>query len=52
MGQVEKPTREQQQEVADAVLTEIKALYAQLEQLGPKGVAQQSRQERRAAATA
>ncbi|MDO8209457.1 1-acyl-sn-glycerol-3-phosphate acyltransferase [Conexibacter sp. CPCC 206217] len=46
---IEKPTREQQQEVADAVLTEIKALYAQLEQLGPKGVAQRVRQERRAA---
>lgn len=46
--QVERPTREQQQEVADAILTEIKALYDQLEQLGPKGVAERVREERRA----
>ncbi|MBB4662722.1 lysophospholipid acyltransferase family protein [Conexibacter arvalis] len=46
---VERPTREQQQEVADAILTEIKALYAQLEQLGPKGIAQRTRAERAAA---
>jgi 1-acyl-sn-glycerol-3-phosphate acyltransferase len=47
--QVDRPTREQQQEVADAILVEIKALYAQLEQLGPKGVAERVRAERRAA---
>ena len=29
--------------------TEIKALYAQIEQLGPKGVARRAREERRAA---
>jgi 1-acyl-sn-glycerol-3-phosphate acyltransferase len=47
---VERPTREQQQEVADAILVEIKALYSQLEQLGPKGVAKQVRAQRRATA--
>jgi 1-acyl-sn-glycerol-3-phosphate acyltransferase len=35
---VENPTREQQQEVAEQILTEIKALYAQLEADGRKGV--------------
>lgn len=49
--QIDNPTREQQQEVADAVLSEIKALYAQIEQLGPAGVARRAREERRAAAT-
>jgi 1-acyl-sn-glycerol-3-phosphate acyltransferase len=35
---VENPTREQQQEVAEQIFTEIKALYAQLEAEGRKGV--------------
>src|SRR3954469_6573902 len=35
---IEDPTREQQQVVADAIFTEIKALYAQLEADGRKGV--------------
>ncbi len=47
---VERPTREQQQEVADAILAEIKTLYAELETLGPKGVAAKAKTERRAAA--
>lgn len=47
--QVARPSREQQQEVADAVLAEIKALYAELEQEGRKGVAEKVRAERRAA---
>lgn len=47
---VERPTREQQQEVADAILAEIKQLYAELETLGPKGVAAKAKAERRAAA--
>ena len=49
---VERPTREQQQQVADAILTEIKALYAQLDELGAKGIAARVRAERRAAAHA
>lgn len=47
--QVDRPTREQQQEVADTILAEIKALYAELEQEGRKGVAERVRAERRAA---
>ncbi|MGB2711633.1 MAG: lysophospholipid acyltransferase family protein, partial [Conexibacter sp.] len=35
---VERPTREQQQEVADAILTAIKGLYEDLERLGEKQV--------------
>jgi 1-acyl-sn-glycerol-3-phosphate acyltransferase len=35
---VENPTREQQQEVANQIFAEIKALYAQLEAEGRKGV--------------
>lgn len=48
--QIERPTREQQQEVADAILTEIKALYAQLDEDGSKAVGKRSKAERRAAA--
>ncbi|ADB50007.1 phospholipid/glycerol acyltransferase [Conexibacter woesei DSM 14684] len=47
--QIDRPTREQQQEVADAILGEIKTLYGELEQYGPKGVAERVRAERRAA---
>ena len=49
---VERPTREQQQEVADAILAEIKKLYAELEQLGPRGVNAKAKAERRGAAAA
>jgi 1-acyl-sn-glycerol-3-phosphate acyltransferase len=50
--QVERPTREQQQAVADEVLAAIKALYADLEQHGVKRIARRVRSERRAAAAA
>jgi 1-acyl-sn-glycerol-3-phosphate acyltransferase len=46
---VENPTREQQQQVADEILAEIRALYAGLEQLGRKGVVQRLREQRRTA---
>jgi 1-acyl-sn-glycerol-3-phosphate acyltransferase len=46
---VAQPSREQQQEVADAILGAIKALYADLEAHGAKGVAQAVRERRRAA---
>jgi 1-acyl-sn-glycerol-3-phosphate acyltransferase len=46
--QVDEPTREQQQVVADQIFDEIKALYAQLEQLGRKGAIARWRGERRA----
>jgi 1-acyl-sn-glycerol-3-phosphate acyltransferase len=44
---VENPTREQQQAVADAVLTEIKALYDGLQQHGRGGVLRRVREQRR-----
>jgi 1-acyl-sn-glycerol-3-phosphate acyltransferase len=47
--QLAKPTREQQQAVADDILGAIKALYADLEAHGAKGVAKRVRAERRAA---
>jgi 1-acyl-sn-glycerol-3-phosphate acyltransferase len=50
--QVERPTREQQQAVADEILAAIRALYADLEQHGVKRVARRVRSERRAAAAA
>src|SRR6202451_2865707 len=43
----ENPTREQQQEVADEILTQIRALYAGLEQHGRKGVLERVREQRR-----
>jgi 1-acyl-sn-glycerol-3-phosphate acyltransferase len=46
---VEQPTREQQQEVANAIFTEIRALYDQLEALGRRGVKEQRRRELRRA---
>jgi len=49
---VENPTREQQQEVADQVLAEIRALYEGLEQHGRKGVLRSVREQRRAARAA
>jgi 1-acyl-sn-glycerol-3-phosphate acyltransferase len=45
---IENPTREQQQAVADEILTEIRALYAGLEQHGRKGVLRRLREQRRA----
>ncbi len=44
---VANPTREQQQAVADEVLTQIRALYAGLEQHGRKGALQRAREQRR-----
>lgn len=46
---VENPTREQQQAVADEILEQIRALYAELEQHGRRGVLQRVRAQRRAA---
>jgi 1-acyl-sn-glycerol-3-phosphate acyltransferase len=46
---VEAPTRDQQQAAADAIFTEIKALYADLEANGRAGVLARVRAERRAA---
>jgi 1-acyl-sn-glycerol-3-phosphate acyltransferase len=46
---VAEPTREQQQEVADQIFAEIKALYAQLEADGRKGVIKRMRALRREA---
>lgn len=45
---IENPTRDQQQAVADEIFTEIKRLYAGLEQLGRRGVMERIREERRA----
>src|ERR687890_1229491 len=45
---VEDPTREQQQAVADQIFSEIRALYAELEAEGRKGVARRVRELRRA----
>jgi 1-acyl-sn-glycerol-3-phosphate acyltransferase len=50
--QVAHPTADQQQAVADAVLVEIKKLYAGLEEHGRKGVLERVRSERRAAGRA
>ena len=43
---IENPTREQQQEVADQVLVEIRKLYAGLEAHGRKGILRRLRAER------
>jgi len=45
---IEDPTREQQQAVADAVLVEIRGLYAGLEQHGRRAVLRRARAQRRA----
>jgi 1-acyl-sn-glycerol-3-phosphate acyltransferase len=50
--QVEKPTREQQQACADEILGAIRALYADLEQLGEKQVRRRVRAARRGRRTA
>jgi 1-acyl-sn-glycerol-3-phosphate acyltransferase len=46
--QVENPTREQQQAVADQILLEIRAIYAGLEEHGRKGILRRLREQRRA----
>jgi 1-acyl-sn-glycerol-3-phosphate acyltransferase len=46
--QIEEPTREQQQAVADQILVEIRGLYAGLEEHGRKGVLRRVREQRRA----
>jgi len=45
---VEAPTRDQQQQVANEIFLEIRALYAQLDSVGRGGVARQRRELRRA----
>jgi 1-acyl-sn-glycerol-3-phosphate acyltransferase len=45
---VEDPTPDQQQAVADEIFTEIKLLYAGLEQVGRKGMMARVREQRRA----
>jgi 1-acyl-sn-glycerol-3-phosphate acyltransferase len=47
-GRVEDPTREQQQAVADEILSEIRALYAELDAEGRAGVVKRVRELRRA----
>jgi 1-acyl-sn-glycerol-3-phosphate acyltransferase len=47
--QVGEPTREQQQAVADQILSEIRGLYAGLEVHGRKGILRRAREQRRAA---
>ena len=44
---VEHPSREQQQAVADEILTDIRGLYAGLEQHGRRGILRRLRAERR-----
>ncbi len=46
--QVTDPSHEQQQAVADAILTEIRSLYAGLDEHGRKGVLRRLREQRRA----
>ena len=45
---IEDPTREQQQAVADDILSEIRALYAELDAEGRAGVVRRVRELRRA----
>jgi 1-acyl-sn-glycerol-3-phosphate acyltransferase len=45
---IAEPTREQQQAVADQILTEIRALYAGLEEYGRRGILRRLREQRRA----
>src|SRR5262245_20292160 len=45
---IEEPTRDQQQEVANAIFTEFRALYDQLDAVGRAGVVAQRRELRRA----
>jgi 1-acyl-sn-glycerol-3-phosphate acyltransferase len=45
---VDDPTREQQQQVANAIFAEVRKLYAQLDSVGRRGVVRQRRELRRA----
>jgi 1-acyl-sn-glycerol-3-phosphate acyltransferase len=45
---LEDPTREQQQQVANAIFAEVRKLYAQLDSVGRRGVVRQRRELRRA----
>jgi 1-acyl-sn-glycerol-3-phosphate acyltransferase len=45
--QAQNPTKEQQQQVADAILTEIKALYDGLQQHGRSGILRRVREQQR-----
>ena len=45
---IENPTREQQQAVADEVLTEIRRLYGGLDEHGRRGIMRRLREQRRA----
>jgi 1-acyl-sn-glycerol-3-phosphate acyltransferase len=45
---IEEPTREQQQEVANAIFAEVRPLYAELDAVGRRGVMRQRRELRRA----
>ncbi|HEX4437812.1 MAG TPA: lysophospholipid acyltransferase family protein [Solirubrobacteraceae bacterium] len=45
---IAEPTRDQQQAVADQILTEIRALYAGLEEHGRRGILRRLREQRRA----
>jgi len=45
---VQDPARDQQQQAADEIFTEIKALYGELERFGRRGMAQRMRELRRA----
>ena len=45
---VDDPTRDQQQQVANAIFDEVRKLYAQLESVGRSGVVRQRRELRRA----
>jgi 1-acyl-sn-glycerol-3-phosphate acyltransferase len=47
--QIRDSTREQQQDVADQILTEIRRLYAGLEEHGRRGILRRAREQRRAA---
>jgi 1-acyl-sn-glycerol-3-phosphate acyltransferase len=45
---LEAPTRDQQQQVANAIFAEVRALYAQLDAVGRRGVVRRRRELRRA----
>jgi 1-acyl-sn-glycerol-3-phosphate acyltransferase len=45
---IDDPTREQQQDVANAIFTEVRKLYAHLDALGRRGVVHERRELRRA----
>ncbi len=45
---IEDPTREQQQQVANAIFAEVRKLYAQLDAAGRRGLVRQRRELRRA----